>query len=104
MTDSSSSVRHTPLIHVSLCALFVFLLSPTILYPDKFKELEKKNHPPPPKRRRTADSSDEEESEEEESEDEAPPPKRYVFNKGGENDCLNKCVVWSLVMCNYAAS
>ncbi|KAE8298239.1 Heterochromatin protein 1-binding protein 3 [Larimichthys crocea] len=55
---------------------FPFYPSPTILYPDKFKELEKKNHPPPPKRRRTADSSDEEESEEEESEDEAPPPKR----------------------------
>ncbi|XP_044023967.1 heterochromatin protein 1-binding protein 3 isoform X2 [Siniperca chuatsi] len=54
---------------------FPFYPSPTILYPDKFKELPKKN--PPPKRRRTADTSDEEESEEEEeSEDEAPSRKR----------------------------
>ncbi|GAA6216848.1 heterochromatin protein 1-binding protein 3 isoform X1 [Lates japonicus] len=58
---------------------FPFYPSPTILYPDKFKELPKKNAPPPPKRRRTVESSDEEESEseeEEESEDEAPARKR----------------------------
>lgn len=58
--------------------IFIYLFSPTILYPDKFKELPKKN--PPPKRRRTAESSDEEEEEseeeEEESEDEAPSRKR----------------------------
>ncbi|XP_039972131.1 heterochromatin protein 1-binding protein 3 isoform X2 [Xiphias gladius] len=56
---------------------FPFYPSPTILYPDKFKELQKQNTPP--KRRRTVDSSDEEESEseeEEESEDEAPSRKR----------------------------
>ncbi|XP_037535108.1 heterochromatin protein 1-binding protein 3 isoform X2 [Nematolebias whitei] len=55
---------------------FPYYPTPTILYPDKFKELPKK----PTKRRQTADTSDEEEEEEdeeeEESEDEAPPPKR----------------------------
>ncbi|KAG7226738.1 hypothetical protein INR49_014087 [Caranx melampygus] len=59
---------------------FPFYPSPTILYPDKFKELQKKNTAPPAKRRQTADSSDEEEDEseeeEEESEDEAPARKR----------------------------
>lgn len=59
---------------------FPFYPSPTILYPDKFKEPPKKNAAPPAKRRRTADSSDEEEDEseeeEEESEDEAPVRKR----------------------------
>ncbi|KAM9759510.1 heterochromatin protein 1-binding protein 3 isoform 1-T1 [Menidia menidia] len=45
---------------------FPFYPSPTILYPDKFKETPEK----PPKRRKAADSSDEEESEEEESEEE----------------------------------
>ncbi|XP_029359115.1 heterochromatin protein 1-binding protein 3 isoform X2 [Echeneis naucrates] len=58
---------------------FPFYPSPTILYPDKFKELPKKNAAPPAKRRRTADSSDEDEEEseeEEESEDEAPSRKR----------------------------
>lgn len=50
--------------------------SPTVLYPDKFKDAPKK----PAKRKRPAESSDEEEeeeeSEEEESEDEAPVRKR----------------------------
>ncbi|XP_041639048.1 heterochromatin protein 1-binding protein 3 isoform X2 [Cheilinus undulatus] len=61
---------------------FPFYPSPTILYPDKFKEPPKKNSQPVAKRRRVADSSDEEESEEEEeeeeeeSEDEAPARKR----------------------------
>ncbi|KAM9362062.1 heterochromatin protein 1-binding protein 3 [Symphorus nematophorus] len=59
---------------------FPFYPSPTILYPDKFKKLEKKDAPTPAKRRRTADSSDEEEEEseeeEEESEDEAPSRRR----------------------------
>ncbi|XP_071351496.1 heterochromatin protein 1-binding protein 3 isoform X2 [Trachinotus anak] len=60
---------------------FPFYPSPTILYPDKFKEIQNKNAAPPAKRRRTADSSDEEEEEseeeeEEESEDEAPSRKR----------------------------
>lgn len=52
--------------------------SPTILYPDKFKEPQKNNPLPSPKRKRVADSSDEEEEEEEEemSEDEAPSRKR----------------------------
>ncbi|CAJ1050161.1 heterochromatin protein 1-binding protein 3 isoform X2 [Xyrichtys novacula] len=63
---------------------FPFYPSPTILYPDKFKEPVKKNSQPATKRRRTADSSDEEEEseeeeeEEEESEDEAPARKRKV--------------------------
>ncbi|XP_004547526.1 heterochromatin protein 1-binding protein 3 isoform X1 [Maylandia zebra] len=63
---------------------FPFYPSPTILYPDKFKEIPKKDAAPPTKRRRTVESSDEDEEEseeEEESEDEAParkrkPPKR----------------------------
>ncbi|XP_049437054.1 heterochromatin protein 1-binding protein 3 isoform X2 [Epinephelus fuscoguttatus] len=60
---------------------FPFYPSPTILYPDKFKELPKKTPPPATKRRRTVESSDEEEEEEEEdeeeeSEDEAPAQKR----------------------------
>lgn len=60
---------------------FPFYPSPTILYPDKFKESPKKKAQTPAKRRRMADSSDEEESEEEEesedeSEDEAPARKR----------------------------
>ncbi|XP_074534800.1 heterochromatin protein 1-binding protein 3 isoform X2 [Halichoeres trimaculatus] len=58
---------------------FPYYPSPTILYPEKFKEQPKKNSQPAAKRRRTADSSDEEEEEEEEeeeSEDEAPAPKR----------------------------
>ncbi|XP_034539475.1 heterochromatin protein 1-binding protein 3 isoform X2 [Notolabrus celidotus] len=59
---------------------FPFYPSPTILYPDKYKEPVKKNSQPATKRRRMADSSDEEESEEEseeeESEDEAPVRKR----------------------------
>lgn len=53
--------------------------SPTLLYPDKFKEPQKNNPLPSPKRKRVADSSDEEEEEEEEeemSEDEAPSRKR----------------------------
>lgn len=58
--------------------MFIFLFSPTILYPDKFKEIAKKNTPS--KRRRAADSSDEEDEEEseeeEESEDEAPVRRR----------------------------
>uniref|UniRef100_A0A3Q0RXX7 Heterochromatin protein 1-binding protein 3 n=1 Tax=Amphilophus citrinellus TaxID=61819 RepID=A0A3Q0RXX7_AMPCI len=63
---------------------FPFYPSPTILYPDKFKELPKKDAAPPAKRRRTVESSDEEEEEseeeeEEESEDEAPPPKRCIY-------------------------
>ncbi|XP_042263419.1 heterochromatin protein 1-binding protein 3 isoform X3 [Thunnus thynnus] len=55
---------------------FPFYPSPTILYPDKFKEPPKTNHPP--KRKQMIESSDEEESEddEEESEDEAPSRKR----------------------------
>lgn len=53
----------------------IFLSSPTLLYPDKFKEPAKKDAPT--KRRRTMDDSDEEdeeseEEEEEESEDEPP--------------------------------
>uniref|UniRef100_A0A3Q3WIS6 Heterochromatin protein 1-binding protein 3 n=1 Tax=Mola mola TaxID=94237 RepID=A0A3Q3WIS6_MOLML len=59
---------------------FPFYPSPTILYPDKFKQLQKTNTSPPPKRKRAANSSDEEddedEEEEEESEDEAPSRKR----------------------------
>ncbi|XP_038551800.1 heterochromatin protein 1-binding protein 3 isoform X2 [Micropterus salmoides] len=66
---------------------FPFYPSPTILYPDKFKEHPVKNPTPTPKRRRAAHSSDEseeesedeedeEEEEEEESEEEAPPRKR----------------------------
>ncbi|KAL7407737.1 hypothetical protein ABVT39_012731 [Epinephelus coioides] len=61
---------------------FPFYPSPTILYPDKFKELPKKTPAPATKRRRTVESSDEEEEEEEdedeeeESEDEAPAQKR----------------------------
>ncbi|CAI5687029.1 unnamed protein product [Oreochromis niloticus] len=54
---------------------FPFYPSPTILYPDKFKEIPKKDAAPPTKRRRTVESSDEDEEEseeEEESEDEAP--------------------------------
>ncbi|XP_017264402.1 heterochromatin protein 1-binding protein 3 isoform X2 [Kryptolebias marmoratus] len=53
---------------------FPYYPSPTILYPEKFKELPKK----PTKRRQTVDTSDEdeEEEEEEESEDEAPSRKR----------------------------
>uniref|UniRef100_A0A1A7Y1J5 Heterochromatin protein 1-binding protein 3 n=1 Tax=Iconisemion striatum TaxID=60296 RepID=A0A1A7Y1J5_9TELE len=54
---------------------FPFYPSPTILYPDKFKELSKK----PAKRRQTVETSDEEEeeeSEDEESEDEAPPKRK----------------------------
>uniref|UniRef100_A0A3B5B403 Heterochromatin protein 1-binding protein 3 n=1 Tax=Stegastes partitus TaxID=144197 RepID=A0A3B5B403_9TELE len=55
---------------------FPFYPSPTILYPDKFKDLPNKKAAAPTKRRRTVDSSDEEdeesEEEEEESEDEAP--------------------------------
>lgn len=55
---------------------FPFYPSPTILYPDKFKEPPKTNHPP--KQKQMIESSDEEESEddEEESEDEAPSRKR----------------------------
>ncbi|XP_042351733.1 heterochromatin protein 1-binding protein 3 isoform X2 [Plectropomus leopardus] len=66
---------------------FPFYPSPTVLYPDKFKEPPKKTAPPANKRRRTVESSDEEEEEEEEedeeedeeeeeSEDEAPVRKR----------------------------
>ncbi|XP_063329659.1 heterochromatin protein 1-binding protein 3 isoform X2 [Pelmatolapia mariae] len=58
---------------------FPFYPSPTILYPDKFKEIPKKDAAPPTKRRRTVESSDEDEEEseeEEESEDEAPARKR----------------------------
>uniref|UniRef100_A0A3P8TM49 Heterochromatin protein 1-binding protein 3 n=1 Tax=Amphiprion percula TaxID=161767 RepID=A0A3P8TM49_AMPPE len=58
---------------------FPFYPSPTILYPDKFKDLQDKKAAAPTKRRRTADSSDEEdeeEEEEEESEDEAPSRQR----------------------------
>lgn len=59
---------------------FPFYPSPTILYPDKFKELADKKAAAPTKRRRTADSSDEEEEESEEeseeSEDEAPSRQR----------------------------
>lgn len=58
------------------------LLSPTILYPDKFKEIPKKDGAPPTKRRRTVESSDEDEEEseeEEESEDEAPARKRCIY-------------------------
>uniref|UniRef100_A0A668SV73 Heterochromatin protein 1-binding protein 3 n=1 Tax=Oreochromis aureus TaxID=47969 RepID=A0A668SV73_OREAU len=60
---------------------FPFYPSPTILYPDKFKEIPKKDAAPPTKRR-TVESSgeDEEESEEEEeSEDEAPARKRCIY-------------------------
>ncbi|XP_034021748.1 heterochromatin protein 1-binding protein 3 isoform X2 [Thalassophryne amazonica] len=57
---------------------FPFYPSPTILYPDKFKEPQKTKEV---KRRQTVDSDDEEseeeeEEEDEESEDEAPPPKK----------------------------
>ncbi|XP_053725421.1 heterochromatin protein 1-binding protein 3 isoform X2 [Synchiropus splendidus] len=59
---------------------FPFYPSPTVLYPDKFKDPPKKNTPA--KRRKTSDSSDEdeesEEEEEEESEDEAPARKKQV--------------------------
>ncbi|XP_029947684.1 heterochromatin protein 1-binding protein 3 isoform X2 [Salarias fasciatus] len=49
---------------------FPYYPSPTILYPDKYKDPPKKNTAAPAKRRRTAHSSDEEESEEEEEEEE----------------------------------
>ncbi|KAK7912535.1 hypothetical protein WMY93_012746 [Mugilogobius chulae] len=48
---------------------FPYYPSPTILYPDRFKELEKT---PAPKRRKARSDDESEESEEEESEDEAP--------------------------------
>lgn len=59
---------------------FPFYPSPTILYPDKFKELPKKNGAPPAKRRRTVDSSDEEEEESEEEESEEEPDDEPVRN------------------------
>ncbi|KAK2861749.1 hypothetical protein Q5P01_001282 [Channa striata] len=59
---------------------FPFYPSPTILYPDKFKEVPKKNAPALSKRSQSSESSDEDEDdeseEEEESEDEAPSRKR----------------------------
>ncbi|XP_022617199.1 heterochromatin protein 1-binding protein 3 isoform X2 [Seriola dumerili] len=68
---------------------FPFYPSPTILYPDKFKELQNKNTTkpaPPAKRRRVADSSDEEEeeSESEEEEDDSvddPPYRKRKYQK-----------------------
>lgn len=48
---------------------FPYYPSPTILYPEKYKETPKKNTAAPAKRRRTVHSSDEEESEEEEDEE-----------------------------------
>lgn len=76
---------------MSLHALLFSLspLSPTILYPEKFKPPQKKNPATTPKRKKGGDSSDEDEDEEEEeeeeeeedeSEDEAPPRKRWVHS------------------------
>uniref|UniRef100_A0A3B4Y804 Heterochromatin protein 1-binding protein 3 n=1 Tax=Seriola lalandi dorsalis TaxID=1841481 RepID=A0A3B4Y804_SERLL len=66
---------------------FPFYPSPTILYPDKFKELQNKNTTKPAtpaKRRRVADSSDEEEeeSESEEEEDDSSDDPPYPKGRG----------------------
>ncbi|XP_047439738.1 heterochromatin protein 1-binding protein 3 isoform X2 [Mugil cephalus] len=63
---------------------FPFYPSPTVLYPDKFKELAKVKAAPATKRRKASDSMDEEdedeseEEEESESEDEAPSRNRKL--------------------------
>lgn len=73
---------HIFILSLYWCQTIFSPFSPTILYPDKFKEPPKKDAAPPAKRRRTVEASDEEEEsseEEEESEDEAPVRKRCVY-------------------------